>query len=39
MTDYLRKKWLLLRIYRTKGSFMWDYKILKNFSRLMRMGK
>ncbi|KAB8312944.1 YlcG family protein [Erwinia endophytica] len=36
MTDYLRHKWQLLRLYKSKHSFMYDYKILQNFSHLMK---
>lgn len=35
MTDYLRTKWLHLRMYRTKASFMLDYKTLRNTAKLM----
>ncbi|WP_404997990.1 YlcG family protein [Erwinia persicina] len=36
MNEYLRNKWLLLRMYCSKSSFMFDYKILQNFSHILR---
>lgn len=36
MTEYLRQKWKLLRMYRSKSSFQFDYRILQNFSHIMR---
>ncbi|QGU87064.1 YlcG family protein [Erwinia sorbitola] len=36
MIAYLHHKWLLLRLYRTKSSFMYDYRILQNVSHIMR---
>jgi len=39
MTEYLQRKWLHIRLYRSKSSFMCDYRLLQHFSHLMRMGK
>lgn len=36
MTEYLRQKWKLLRMYRSKSSFQFDYRIIQNFSHIMR---
>lgn len=39
MAEYLRRKWLHLRMFRTVASFQFDYRILQNYSHLARMGK
>lgn len=36
MSEYLRQKWKLLRMYRSKSSFQFDYRIIQNFSHIMR---
>ena len=35
MTDYPRKKWRHLRLYRTRNTFPIDYRILRNTAKLM----
>lgn len=39
MAEYLRRKWLHLRMFRTGASFQFDYRILQNYSHLKRIGK
>jgi hypothetical protein len=36
MTEYLRQKLKLLRMHRSKSSLLYDYRILQNFSHIMR---
>lgn len=35
MTEYLKEKWLLLRMYKRKGGFAVDYQILRHTARLL----
>jgi len=35
MIDYLRQKWLHLRLYRTRRMFECNYRILKNTAKIM----
>ncbi|MDU6539139.1 YlcG family protein [Mixta calida] len=35
MNEYLREKWLHLRLYRRKGGFTVDYQILRNMAKMM----
>lgn len=35
MTDYLRQKWQLLRMYRTSRMFEINYRILRNTAKIM----
>ncbi|MDT0176880.1 YlcG family protein [Enterobacter sp. BRE11] len=35
MTQYLREKWQKLRIYKRKGGFAVDYRIIHNMSKMM----
>lgn len=34
IADYLREKWRLLRMYRTRNTFPVDYRIIKNTAKL-----
>lgn len=34
MTNHLRQKWQLLRMYRTRNTFPVDYRIIKNTAKL-----
>ncbi|NNS07320.1 YlcG family protein [Erwinia sp. JH02] len=36
MTNSLRRRWQLLRMFRSKSSFMYDYRILQNPSHILR---
>jgi len=35
MTDYLREKWLHLRMYKRKGGFAVDYQLLKRTAKMI----
>lgn len=35
MNEYLREKWLRLRIYKRKGGFAVDYRIIHNMAKMM----
>lgn len=35
MTDNLRQKWQLLRMYRTRNTFPVDYRIIKHTAKIM----
>lgn len=35
MTEYLREKWQKLRIYKGRGGFAVDYRILRNMAKMM----
>lgn len=35
MTEYLRQKWLHLRMYRTRNTFPVDYRIIKHTAKIM----
>ncbi|MDJ0087692.1 YlcG family protein [Pantoea allii] len=35
MTEYLTQTWLKLRLYKRKGGFTVDYRILRNMVKLM----
>ncbi|MBN1088109.1 YlcG family protein [Pantoea sp. 1B4] len=35
MTEYLREKWQKLRIYKRRGGFAVDYRILRNMAKMM----
>ena len=35
MNEYLREKWLKLRIYKRKGGFAVDCRIIKRMAKLM----
>lgn len=35
MTEYLKEKWRMLRLYRTHNTFPIDYRILRNTAKLM----
>lgn len=35
MTEYLREKWLRLRILKMRGGFAVDYRILRNMAKMM----
>lgn len=35
MNEYLREKWLRLRIYNCKGGFAVDYQIIHNMAKMM----
>lgn len=35
MIEYLRDKWLHLRIYKRRGGFAVDYRILRQTAKLM----
>jgi len=35
MTEYLREKWQKLRIYKRRGGFAVDYRILRNTAKMM----
>lgn len=35
MTEYLKAKWLKLRIYKRRGGFAVDYRILRHMAKLM----
>lgn len=35
MTEYLREKWLRLRLYRARRMFEINYRILRNTAKLM----
>ncbi len=36
MTEYLKKKWLLLRMFHSRRMLEIDYRILRNTERLLR---
>lgn len=35
MTESLKEKWRMLRLYRTRSTLLVDYRILKNTEKLM----
>ncbi|MBK5014446.1 YlcG family protein [Pantoea sp. S62] len=35
MTQYLREKWQKLRIYKRKGGFAVDYRIIHNMAKMV----
>jgi hypothetical protein len=35
LPDYLRQKWQLLRMYRTRNTFPVDYRIIKHTAKIM----
>jgi len=35
MNEYLREKWLRLRIYKREGGFAVDYRIIKRMAKLL----
>lgn len=35
MTEYLKQKWLHLRMYRTRNTFPVDYRIIKHTAKIM----
>lgn len=35
MTEYLREKWQKLRIYKRRGGFAVDYRIIHNMAKMM----
>jgi len=37
MTEYLKQKWLHLRMYRTRNTFPVDYRIIKHTAKIMGM--
>lgn len=37
MTEYLKQKWLRLRMYRTRDTFPVDYLIIKHTAKIMGM--
>jgi len=39
VTDYLRKKWLHIRMYRSNNSFMFDYMLLRHFHKMARVSE
>ncbi|KGT86783.1 MAG: YlcG family protein [Pantoea sp. Morm] len=37
IADYLREKWRLLRMYRSRNTFPVDYRIIKHIAKIMGM--
>lgn len=37
LIEFLRMRWLRLRIYRRPGTVLVDYRILRNFIRIYQM--
>lgn len=37
MTDYLRQKWLRLRIMKMRGMYEINYRIIRNSAKLMEI--
>ncbi len=37
IADYLREKWRLLRMYRSRNTFPVDYRIIKHTAKIMGM--
>lgn len=35
MTDYLKKKWRFLRMFKSRNTLLVDYRILKNTAKIM----
>ncbi|WP_439212511.1 YlcG family protein [Duffyella gerundensis] len=35
MTDYLKKQWRFLRMFKSRNTLLVDYRILKNTAKIM----